>query len=46
MPRSKRRDGEIRLLPPNEFYQSPFDGRWVGFDHLIELQIHPDHRDA
>lgn len=51
MPRSKRRDGEIRLLPPNEFYQSPFDGRWVELDpkeieHLIELQIHPDHRDA
>lgn len=51
MPRSKRRDREIRLLPPNEFYQSPFDGRWVELDpkeieHLIELQIHPDHRDA
>lgn len=51
MPRSKRRDGEIRPLPPDEFYQSLFDGRWVELDpkeieHLIELQIHSDHRDA
>ena len=26
------KDGEIRPLPQNEFYQSPFDGRWVDLD--------------
>lgn len=26
------KDGEIRPLPSNEFYQSPFDGRWVEMD--------------
>ena len=26
--------------------KSLFDGRWVGFDHLIDLQIHSDRRDA
>lgn len=43
--------GRYAPLPPNEFYQSPFDGRWVELDpkeieHLIELRIHSDHRDA
>lgn len=36
-------DGEIRPLPQNEFYQSPFDGRWVDLDEeevfrLIDMQ--------
>lgn len=25
-------DGRIMPLPSNEFYQSPFDGRWVDMD--------------
>lgn len=34
---------KIVPLPPNEFYQSPFDGRWLDLDesevfHLIDLQ--------
>lgn len=37
------KDGEIRPLPQNEFYQSPFDGRWVDLDEeevfrLIDMQ--------
>ena len=37
------KDGEIRSLPQNEFYQSPFDGRWVDLDEeevfrLIDMQ--------
>lgn len=37
------KDGEIRPLPQNEFYQSPFDGRWVDLDEeevfrLIDTQ--------
>ena len=37
------KDGEIRPLPQNEFYQSPFDGRWVYLDEeevfrLIDMQ--------
>lgn len=51
MPQRERRNGEIRLLPLDEFYQSPFDGRWVELDpkeieRLIDLQIYPDCRDA
>ena len=26
--------------------KSLLDGRWVGFDHLLDLQIHSDRRDA
>lgn len=34
---------KIVPLPSNEFYQSPFDGRWLDLDeaeifHLIDLQ--------
>lgn len=37
------KDGEIRPLPQNEFYQSPFDGHWVDLDEeevfrLIDMQ--------
>lgn len=37
------KDGEIRSLPQNEFYQSPFDGCWVDLDEeevfrLIDMQ--------
>lgn len=37
------KDGEIRPLLQNEFYQSPFDGRWVDLDEeevfrLIDMQ--------
>ena len=37
------KDGEIRPLPQNEFYQSLFDGRWVDLDEeevfrLIDMQ--------
>lgn len=37
------KDGEIRPLPQNEFYQSLFDGCWVDLDEeevfrLIDMQ--------
>lgn len=35
-------DGRITPLPSNEFYQSPFDGRWVDVAETLLKALEKD----